>query len=33
VLRLYFEDRRRGRFPLRHIDIDRDATPSVRIHD
>lgn len=32
ILRLYFQDRRQGQFPLRHIEIDTRATPPVRIH-
>jgi len=33
VLRLYFEDRKRQQFPLRHIEIDSNAFHSARVHD
>lgn len=33
ILKLYFQDRRQARFPMRHIDIDHNAEPRIRIHN
>lgn len=33
VLQLYFEDRKREQFPLRHVEIDKNAFHSARVHD
>lgn len=32
ILRLYFQDRRQGQFPLRHIELNGDAPARVQIH-
>lgn len=32
ILRLYFQDRRQGQFPLRHIELNGDAPVQVQIH-
>ncbi|WP_432697440.1 NUDIX hydrolase [Marinobacterium sp. YM272] len=33
VLRLYFEDRKQQKFPLRHVEIDNNRFNTARVHD
>lgn len=33
ILKLYFADRKTGKFPLRHVEINPNVTPALKIHD